>query len=999
MQDARWEKMRSLYDQALQLSSEERGQFLANACDGDDELQHEIETILRVAEQGSEFIENVVGHAAAELVANPQIPELIFQASRLARNPVESAGLLPLSIGRYRVLRVLGKGGMGIVYEAQQEQPRRTVALKVIKPGLANPDLFRRFEHESQALARLQHPGIAQIYEAGTADAGFGPQAYYAMEFIRGQSLREYAEAHRLNTRQRLEIIAKICDAVHHAHSRGLIHRDLKPANIVVDEAGQPKILDFGVARFSDSGPEVTLHTVTGQIIGTPAYMSPEQIEADPLEVDIRTDVYALGVILYELLADRLPYRVSAKLHEAAQTIREQDPSPLSSVNRIYRGDIETIVSKALEKDKTRRYASAAELAGDIRRFLNDEPIAARPPSVSYQLQKFARRHKSLVRGVATVFLVLISGIIFTTSEAMRARRAEQAALVQRDRATAAEQTATNERNRALSAQEEAVRAEAQAVRERNTAVSERQRADTEAATAKAVNDFLQDDLLAQASARTQARPDVKPDPDLKVRTALDRAATNIAARFETQPAVEASIRNTIGKTYADLGLLPQAQQQLERALDLRRRVLGEKHPDTLFSMNELGDVYLTQGKYAQAEQLDTKVLESRRRLLGEEHPDTLTTMNDLGQVYAKQGKNAQAEQLLMKVTEGQRRTLGTEHPDMLTSMNNLALLYSEEGKYPLAQPLSTKVLEVRQRVLGEEHPFTLDAMNNLGLLYYREGNYVEAERLYTKVLEIRRRVLGEEHPNTINSMHNLALLKEDEGSYTEAESLFAKVSEIERRLLGEEHPTTLTTMNNLGVLYRREGKYEQAEQLYTKVLDGRRRVLGEEHPSTLTSMNNLAVLYRLQRKYDAAEALLTKVLEIRRRVSGENHPDTLTGMDNLASLYVNQGKTEQAEALFTKVLEGRRRVLGEEHPGTLLTMYELGALYHRKKQYSQAEALLIKVQEARRRVLGEAHPDTLDSMKELAALYKDWSMPEKVAEWEQKINVVKLSTAVTKKP
>jgi predicted unusual protein kinase regulating ubiquinone biosynthesis (AarF/ABC1/UbiB family) len=275
MPDSRWEKMQSLYDQALQLSSEKRRQFLANACRGDDELQREIESILRVAEQGTEFIENVVGHAAAELVANPQIPELISQTTLPAGKPAQSAGHLPASIGRYRVLRLLGEGGMGIVYEAQQEQPRRTVALKVIKPGLASPELFRRFEHESQALARLQHPGIAQVYEARTADAGFGQQAYFAMEFIRGQSLKDYAEVHRLNTRQRMEIIAKICDAVHHAHSRGLIHRDLKPGNIVVDETGQPKILDFGVARFSDSGPEFTSHTVTGQIIGTLAYMSP----------------------------------------------------------------------------------------------------------------------------------------------------------------------------------------------------------------------------------------------------------------------------------------------------------------------------------------------------------------------------------------------------------------------------------------------------------------------------------------------------------------------------------------------------------------------------------------------------------------------------------------------------------------------------------------------------------------------------------------------------
>src|SRR5688572_2292548 len=287
-------------------------------------------------------------------------------------------------IGRYKIRRLIGEGGMGAVYEAEQEQPQRTVALKVIKPGLASPELLRRFAQESQALGRLQHQGIAQIYDAGTADTGYGPQPYFAMEFIRGEGLRDYAESHHLNTRQRLEIVVKVCDAVHHAHQRGLIHRDLKPGNILVDETGQPKILDFGVARVTDSDAQATMQTDVGQLVGTLAYMSPEQVLADPLEIDIRSDVYALGVILYELLAGRLPYDISRRLPEVLTAIREQDPSRLSSIDRSFRGDVETIVAKALEKQKTRRYASAAELAADITRFLNDEPIVAQPPTVSY---------------------------------------------------------------------------------------------------------------------------------------------------------------------------------------------------------------------------------------------------------------------------------------------------------------------------------------------------------------------------------------------------------------------------------------------------------------------------------------------------------------------------------------------------------------------------------------------------------------------------------------
>src|SRR5688572_18696777 len=282
-------------------------------------------------------------------------------------------------IGRYKIRRLIGEGGMGAVYEAEQEQPQRTVALKVIKPGLAGPELLRRFAQEAQALGRLQHPGIAQIYDAGTADTGFGSQPYFAMEFIRGAALRDYADGRNLGLRERLELMVKVCEAVHHAHQRGLIHRDLKPGNIIVDETGQPKILDFGVARVTDSDTQATLQTDVGQLVGTLNYMSPEQVLADPLDIDTRSDVYALGVILYELLSGRLPYQISKRLHEAMQTIREEDPSRLSTIDRRYRGDIETIAAKALEKDKTRRYSSAAELEADIKRELDDEPIVAAP--------------------------------------------------------------------------------------------------------------------------------------------------------------------------------------------------------------------------------------------------------------------------------------------------------------------------------------------------------------------------------------------------------------------------------------------------------------------------------------------------------------------------------------------------------------------------------------------------------------------------------------------
>ena len=377
--------------------------------------------------------------------------------------PNTGAKAHPKAIGRYRILRMIGEGGMGVVYEAEQEHPRRIVALKIIKPSVASAETISRFEHEAHALGKLQHPGIAQIYEAGTADTGFGPQPYFAMELIRGLTPREYVAQHNLSVRERLELVAKIAEAVHHAHQRGLIHRDLKPNNILVDDTGQPKVLDFGVARAVDDEAQHTHNTDPGQLVGTLAYMSPEQVLADANEIDTRTDVYALGVLLYELLTGRLPYNTNRKLHEVLAAIRQEDPTMLGTLDRVYKGDVETIAAKALEKEKSRRYASAAELAADIRRYLTDQPITARPPTATYQLIKFARRNRTLVAGVTGVFTVLVCGVTVSSWQAVRARRAEHEALAQldranaeRDRATAAQGIANAERDRANIAQQEA---------------------------------------------------------------------------------------------------------------------------------------------------------------------------------------------------------------------------------------------------------------------------------------------------------------------------------------------------------------------------------------------------------------------------------------------------------------------------------------------------------------------------------------------------------------
>lgn len=665
---------------------------------------------------------------------------------------------LPSSIGHYRILRLLGEGGMGAVYEAEQENPHRTVALKVIRAGYTTGEILRRFENETQALGRLQHPGIAQIYEAGTANTPFGKQPYFAMELVHGQTLLAYCNEHHLNPRQRLELMAKICDAVQHAHQRGLIHRDLKPANILVDESGQPKILDFGVARLTDSDAQATRQTDIGVIIGTLAYMSPEQVLADPLALDTRSDVYALGVILYELLAGRLPYTLSRQIHEAVQTIREEEPTRLSSANRAYRGDVETIVAKALEKDKARRYASAAELAADIRRYLHDEPIVARPPSTTYQLGKFARRNKTLVAGVAAVFVVLLLGVVASTWEAVQARRAEK-------------------------------------------------RAEQESAIAQAVNDFLQKDMLGQASAYNQS----KPDPKVTVRAVLDRAAQNIQGKFAGQPELEASIRDTIGQAYLDLGLYPEARQQLEQALEVARRSLGADDPRTLAALQALGGVAYRQGRFAEAEALCNQTLKARKRVLGPENPKTLTSMMDLAITYIFEGKDAQAEALELQTLEIEKRVLGPEHPETLKTMLSLGGIYHDEGKYAQAEALSSQTLEIQQRVLGPENPYTLMSMSHLANDYLERGKYAQAESLYLQALKIRSRVLGPEHPDTLGTMDDLATTYMEEGKYQQTEALYSQALEIKQRVLGPENPATALTSYNMGCLEALRGDKDKA--------------------------------------------------------------------------------------------------------------------------------------------------------------------------------------------
>ncbi len=635
---------------------------------------------------------------------------------------------------------------MGSVYEAEQEKPRRRVALKVIRQGCASSQALRRFELEAHVLGRLQHPGIAQVYEAGTADSGHGPQPFFAMEYIEGPTLWEYVAQNGLGTRQRLELIAKICDAVQHAHQRGVIHRDLKPGNILVDASGQPKILDFGIARATDSDVQLTtVQTDVGQIIGTVQYMSPEQVAADPHELDIRSDVYALGVITYEILANRPPYDVRRKMiHEAVQIIRENDPIPLSTVNRVFRGDVETIVAKALEKDKVRRYASAAELAADIRHYLHDEPITARPASTVYQLRKFARRNRMLVSSVAAIFLVLVVGMVVSTWQYFAAEAARRGAVAARDEAR-------RDRDRALAAEQKA---------EANFQLAR-----------QAVDKYLN---------RVAESPALKAHGLESLRLQLLGTAREFYEKFVEQYADDPALRNDLGDAQMNLanisrliGRTDQAESAYLKARDLFDALRRERPSEPLYrrqlasAHGNLGLLYSDTRRAKEAAHAfeNALTIEAELDRVATSQPADRSRLANTSDNFAlflrRNGRIADAEKYHRTAREI-RRALVDQFPNdeshlnaLMQSLNNLTELYAMTNRAADAEPYLKEAIQISES-LSQQHPDMPDyqnglaaSYNNIGGVYILVGRFDDARDAYQRSLPIRER-LATEHPAMI---------------------------------------------------------------------------------------------------------------------------------------------------------------------------------------------------------------------------------------------------------
>jgi eukaryotic-like serine/threonine-protein kinase len=904
---------RDLFLEALEKTTPaERAAFLDGACRDNAALRDEAEKLLANHREDS-FLES----SALSVPVGMSAP---------SEQPGEK-------IGHYKLLQRIGEGGFGTVWMAEQEQPvRRRVALKIIKIGMDTKEVIARFEQERQALAMMDHPNIAKVFDGGATQSG---RPFFVMELVRGVKITEYCDEHQLSTQARLGLFIRVCHAVQHAHQKGIIHRDLKPSNILVtinDGEEVPKVIDFGVAKATLGRlTDATLFTQFQHMVGTPLYMSPEQAELTSLDIDTRSDIYSLGVLLYELLTGRTPIdtatMASAGMDEIRRIIREVDPPrPSARVKTLdgheltttakrrhtdaanlpaaLQGDLDWIVMKCLEKDRKRRYDTANDLGLDLQRHLANEVVAARPPTAAYLFSKLIRRNKLAVAAGAAIAASLVIGLAASLWQAVRVDR-------------------------------------------------EAKRAKTAESHAVVVAQFMAD-MLAGVGPKVALGRDTK-----LLHEILDNTVERIGKDLKDQPEVEAELRATMAETYLQLGDVEKAESLQRQALHRRRSLFGETNISTAASETHLARVLVNRGSPAdliEAEKMAREALATRAKLLGDQHPETASTLYALASALQRQSKFAEAEDTHRRALTIRRKILGN-HPETASSLNNLALVLRDRGKKSEAETAVREALAMQRKVLGNDHPDVALSLKNLAAILRDLAKLEDAEAVAREALALQKKVLPPDHPEIGAALERLANVLVLQNKATEAEPVYRELLATRKKLLGDDHTGIAALLNSLSIVLRKKDNIAGAEELDREALAMRRRLFGNEHIEVAHSLDALARTKIEQNNDSEAEGFYRESLAIRRKVQGNEHVGVATVLNWLSRVLQRQGKLVEGEATARESLAVRTKHLPPGHPDIGGAIETLAEVLRRQRKWTEAEGLVSEALANCRKLSGDADP------------------------------------------
>ena len=904
----RWQRVEEVLDAALTSDPSSWSSVLDEKCSGDPALRAEVEALLAKLPQATGFLATPPASVAAAFIEETSANE---QSTFVGRR-----------IGPYEIERELGRGGMSRVFLAHRAdgEYEQQVAIKLLRPGLDSDLDLERLRAERQILAKLNHPNIARLLDGGVTAQG---QPYLVLEFVDGLPIDKYCSAGSLTVEQRLDLFATVADATQFAHRNLIVHRDLKPSNIFVTNDGTVKLLDFGLAKLLERQDTVsgTPTTRTGNRWMTPEYAAPEQVLGD--SITTVTDVYQLGVVLYELLTGRLPLAVGDRnirqLEEAVLRTEPPLPSSTEAANRGLRGDLDAIVMKALRKEPERRYESVAAMFDDVQRYRQGRPVLARPDSAGYRIGKFVRRHRTGVAiGIAAVALLTTAGI----------------------------------RERTL-----------------------RARAESEASRAKAVQNYLVSvfdvaDPFAPAALRSG---------DVSARALLDRGATRVESELEGHDANQAEMRQVFGRVYANLGLYDQATEQLTRALQQRRALYGPRHVLVAEVMDELGQTLTTRDKLDEAEPLLREAVAQRRELLGDQSPELAQSLERLGTLLRVRNNFPAADSMFRESLAIRRAVLGPRDPQVAVSLNSLGLVLFWAAKYAEAEPLYREALSIQDEGVGKEHPLTAQTVQNLAQTLERQRKLDEAEVLYRRALAIKRKTLGDNHPSVTINLNNLGgFLLRERGKADEAEALVREALALDRRMFGENHENVAASLDNLATIIREKGEFDEAERLYRQALAVNEALFGRKHAKTALSLNNIGVILRMKGQPAKAAPWMRDAAAVYRDLLGEKHPYTLSVSNNLARTLREAGRPAEAESVYRVVEAAIDSTNAGLRPTLISAKIGVGQSLLQRSRPTEALPLLEHGVDLSVAQFGAEHIVTADARASLGACFLALEQPHK---------------------